>query len=55
MRDKRVIVTHGKRPFDATPERALELNKTLSQAEIAKLWNISRQRVQQLVNKAKGG
>jgi len=52
MRQK-VITIQGKRPADATPERALELSKTLSQVEIARLWGISRQRVNQLIKKAK--
>tara|TARA_Y100000310_G_scaffold149385_1_gene148662 strand:- start:2112 stop:2276 length:165 start_codon:yes stop_codon:yes gene_type:complete len=50
---KKVIVTQGKRPYDATPEKALELSQTISQIEIAKAWNISRQRVHQLIKKAK--
>ena len=50
---KKVITIEGKRPADATPERALELSKTLTQADIARLWGISRQRVQQLIQKTK--
>ena len=50
---KRFITINGKRPYDATPEKALELSKTLTQAEIAQLWGVSRQRVQQLIKKAK--
>lgn len=42
----------GKRPADATPERALLLSQTLRVTEIAKLWGISRTRVYQLINKA---
>jgi len=49
---KKVISIPGKRPADATPEKALELSLTLTQVEIAKLWNISRQRVHQLIRKA---
>ncbi len=47
------VTVIGKRPPDATPERALELSQTLTQVEIAKLWDISRQRVNQLVMKAR--
>lgn len=50
---KKVITTQGKRPADATPEKALELSATLTQVEIARLWGISRQRVNQLIKKAK--
>jgi hypothetical protein len=52
MRNK-VVTYEGKRPIDATPERALELSKTLRVVEIAKLWGISRSRVYQLLKKAK--
>ncbi len=48
----KVITTPGKRPADATPEKALELSKITSVREIAKLWGISRQRVYQLIWKA---
>jgi len=50
---QKFITIQGKRPADATPEKALQLSKTLSQVEIAKLWGISRQRVSQLIKKAK--
>ncbi len=50
---KKVISINGKRPYDATPSKALELSLTLTQADIAKLWGISRQRVHQLIQKAK--
>jgi DNA-directed RNA polymerase specialized sigma subunit len=48
------IIVEGKRPLDATPERALELSQTMKQTEIAKMWGISKQRVNQLIKKAKG-
>lgn len=51
---KKPISILGKRPFDATPEKALELSQTVTQTEIAKLWGISHQRVSQLIKKAKG-
>ena len=50
---KKRITTEGKRPADATFEKALELSKTLSNAEIGRLWGISRERVRQLIKKAK--
>jgi len=49
---KKVIAIQGKRPADATPEKALELSKTFTNAEIGRLWNISRERVRQLIKKA---
>ena len=49
---KKLITTQGKRPAAATPEKALELSKILSNAEIGRLWNISRERVRQLIKKA---
>ena len=46
----------GKRPADATLEKVLDLRAAgLTQAEIARLWNISRQRVGQLIAKALKG
>jgi len=50
---KKVISIEGKRPADATPEKALELNKAITQAEIGRAWGISRQRVNQLIKEAK--
>jgi len=50
---RKLITILGKRPADATPEKALELSKTYNNAEIGRLWNISRERVRQLINKAK--
>ena len=47
------ITITGKRPADATPEKALELSRSLTQEEIGELWGISRQRVQQLIAKAR--
>ena len=52
---KKVISIEGKRPAEATPELALKLSQTLTQADIARLWGISRQRVQQLIRKARVG
>ena len=46
----------GNRPADATLEKVLDLRAAgLTQAEIARLWNISRQRVGQLIAKALKG
>ena len=46
--------TPGKRPADATGERAIVLiQEGYTMAEIARLWQVSRQRVFQLVNKAR--
>ncbi len=46
--------TPGKRPADATGERAIEMMESgLTQSEIARLWQVSRQRVFQLVAKAR--
>ncbi len=47
------VLVEGKRPIDATPEMALELSRSLKQTEIAKMWGISKQRVNQLIKKAK--
>jgi hypothetical protein len=47
-----VILTEGKRPADATPERARQLRERYSVIEIAKMWNVSRARVYQLLAKA---
>ena len=47
------MITTGKRPFDATPEKALELHEVLTLQEIANRWGISKQRVHQLVKKAR--
>ena len=48
------IQMEQKRPLDATPERALAMNKAgVKIVEIAKLWGISPGRVSQLVTKAK--
>jgi predicted transcriptional regulator len=53
MSKKEVVTIEGKRPADATPEKALELSKNLTQEEIGKLWGISRQRVSQLIKRAR--
>lgn len=53
MGKQQVIQTPGKRPADATPQKALELSKVLSVTQIGILWGISRQRVYQLIQKAK--
>ena len=53
--DKKFIATiEAKRPADATLERVLELRKSLTLAEIGKLWGISPQRVWALEMRAKG-
>lgn len=53
---KLVIINYGvcKRPADATPERALDLYKQgWSMAQIGRLWDVTRQRVWMLIQKAK--
>lgn len=48
------IEIEQKRPLDATPERALSMNNAgVKQAELARLWGISRARVGQLIKKAR--
>jgi hypothetical protein len=39
------IIVKGKRPADATPEKARELRKLMSVDEIARGWGISSARV----------
>jgi len=53
MGKKFLATIEAKRPADATLERVLELRKSLTLAEIGKLWGISKQRVWQLIQKAK--
>lgn len=51
---ERTITITQKRPLDATPERALSMNRAgVKPAEIATLWNISRSRVSRLIKQAK--
>jgi len=47
------IEIEQKRPLDATPERALSMNRAgVKQVEIAKLWGISPGRVSRLIARA---
>ncbi len=47
------IEIEQKRPLDATPARALSMNRAgVKQVEIAKLWNITPGRVSRLIAKA---
>jgi len=41
------------RPKDATPEKALELSKSLTLQQIADAWGVSKNRVWQLKQQAK--
>jgi len=41
------------RPPNATPELAVELHKNMSLQQIADAWGISKNRVWQLIKKAK--
>ena len=41
------------RPKNATPELAVELHKNMSLQQIADAWGISKNRVWQLIKKAK--
>jgi len=55
MKVKKVSGTPGKRPVTATPERALELHEKqgLTLVQIGLIWGITKQRVWQLIQKAK--
>ncbi len=53
MKKNFVATLQAKRPADATHEKLLKLREYLTQAEIATLWGITRQRVCALEKRAK--
>jgi len=53
MSKRFIALIEAKRPADATFEKVLELRKSLTLAEIGKLWGISPQRVWKLEQRAK--
>lgn len=48
----KIIAVYGKRPADATREAGIALRtKGLTYEQIGKIWNVSRARVFQIINK----
>jgi len=54
MTKKFIATIEAKRPAEATLKKVLELRKSLTLAQIAKLWGITPQRVWALEQRAKG-
>ena len=53
MAKKFIATIEAKRPAEATLKKVLELRKSLTLSQIAKLWGISPQRVWALEQRAK--